>query len=198
MPVYNKSAYFSLPHIQKWTGRATARNWSRKNVNSGGGIRMGQQNELQALVSESRRIVFFGGAGVSTESGIPDFRSVDGLYSQQWKYPPETILSHTFQVWSSVAFRLPHISSAYWRRSIVRSSCSASVSARSREMRVSSLIRSSLLFSIFCTSFCRAAKSSAYPTSFDYEYRFLLQYAHKGILCPVKYFICETPSCKIP
>ena len=59
---------------------------------------MGQQNELQALVSESRRIVFFGGAGVSTESGIPDFRSVDGLYSQQWKYPPETILSHTFFV----------------------------------------------------------------------------------------------------
>jgi len=40
--------------------------------------------------------VFFGGAGVSTESGIPDFRSVDGLYNQQWKYPPETILSHTF------------------------------------------------------------------------------------------------------
>ena len=57
---------------------------------------MGQQNELQALVSESRRIVFFGGAGVSTESGIPDFRSVDGLYHQQYDYPPETILSHTF------------------------------------------------------------------------------------------------------
>ena len=65
---------------------------------------MGQQNELQALVSESRRIVFFGGAGVSTESGIPDFRSVDGLYSQQWKYPPETILSHTFFVRHTEAF----------------------------------------------------------------------------------------------
>lgn len=48
------------------------------------------------LLNESNNIVFFGGAGVSTESGIPDFRSKDGLYSQQYKYPPETILSHTF------------------------------------------------------------------------------------------------------
>ena len=47
-------------------------------------------------VEESGNIVFFGGAGVSTESGIPDFRSVDGLYNQQYKYPPETILSHSF------------------------------------------------------------------------------------------------------
>ena len=47
-------------------------------------------------VKESDTIVFFGGAGVSTESGIPDFRSVDGLYNQQYKYPPETILSHSF------------------------------------------------------------------------------------------------------
>lgn len=47
-------------------------------------------------VMESNRIVFFGGAGVSTESGIPDFRSVDGLYSQKYDYPPETILSHSF------------------------------------------------------------------------------------------------------
>lgn len=47
-------------------------------------------------VRESRRIVFFGGAGVSTESGIPDFRSVDGLYHQKYDFPPETILSHTF------------------------------------------------------------------------------------------------------
>ena len=51
---------------------------------------------LKKWVEESRSIVFFGGAGVSTESGIPDFRSVDGLYNQQWAYPPETILSHTF------------------------------------------------------------------------------------------------------
>ncbi len=51
---------------------------------------------LQKMVSESSRIVFFGGAGVSTESGIPDFRSVDGLYNQKYDYPPETILSHTF------------------------------------------------------------------------------------------------------
>ena len=51
---------------------------------------------LQQIISDSDRIVFFGGAGVSTESGIPDFRSVDGLYNQQYDYPPETILSHTF------------------------------------------------------------------------------------------------------
>ena len=51
---------------------------------------------LAGWIKESRRIVFFGGAGVSTESGIPDFRSVDGLYNQQYDYPPETILSHTF------------------------------------------------------------------------------------------------------
>ena len=51
---------------------------------------------LKQLVRESDNIVFFGGAGVSTESGIPDFRSVDGLYHQQWKFPPETILSHSF------------------------------------------------------------------------------------------------------
>ena len=52
--------------------------------------------ELQQWIDESRRIVFFGGAGVSTESGIPDFRSQDGLYHQQFAYPPEEILSHTF------------------------------------------------------------------------------------------------------
>ncbi|MDD3220471.1 MAG: NAD-dependent protein deacylase [Lachnospiraceae bacterium] len=51
---------------------------------------------LQQFVDQSKRIVFFGGAGVSTESGIPDFRSVDGLYHQQYDYPPETILSHSF------------------------------------------------------------------------------------------------------
>ena len=52
--------------------------------------------QLCTWVKESDNIVFFGGAGVSTESGIPDFRSVDGLYHQQYDYPPETILSHTF------------------------------------------------------------------------------------------------------
>lgn len=51
---------------------------------------------LKKWIDESDNVVFFGGAGVSTESGIPDFRSVDGLYNQKWKYPPETILSHTF------------------------------------------------------------------------------------------------------
>ena len=52
--------------------------------------------KLKKLVDESDNIVFFGGAGVSTESGIPDFRSVDGLYNQKWRFPPETILSHSF------------------------------------------------------------------------------------------------------
>ena len=51
---------------------------------------------LQEMIDKSSRIVFFGGAGVSTESGIPDFRSQDGLYNQKYPYPPETILSHTF------------------------------------------------------------------------------------------------------
>ena len=62
--------------------------------------------ELKALVGSSERIVFFGGAGVSTESGIPDFRSVDGLYHQKYDYPPETILSHTF------SYRNPRSSSS--------------------------------------------------------------------------------------
>ncbi len=58
---------------------------------------MGNEKEkLQEIIDGAKRIVFFGGAGVSTESGIPDFRSVDGLYNQKYDYPPETILSHTF------------------------------------------------------------------------------------------------------
>ncbi len=52
--------------------------------------------QLKEIIDRSDNIVFFGGAGVSTESGVPDFRSVDGLYHQQYDYPPETILSHTF------------------------------------------------------------------------------------------------------
>ena len=52
--------------------------------------------KLKQWVADSRQIVFFGGAGVSTESGIRDFRSVDGLYSQKFDYPPETIISHSF------------------------------------------------------------------------------------------------------
>ena len=62
---------------------------------------MGEENNrpielLKEWIADSNNIVFFGGAGVSTESGVPDFRSVDGLYNQQYAYPPETILSHTF------------------------------------------------------------------------------------------------------
>ncbi|MBR3972432.1 MAG: NAD-dependent protein deacylase [Oscillospiraceae bacterium] len=57
---------------------------------------MDKLETLKRWISESKRIVFFGGAGVSTESGIPDFRSVDGLYNQKFDYPPETIISHSF------------------------------------------------------------------------------------------------------
>jgi len=60
-------------------------------------LKMGDKiAKLQKMIDESSRIVFFGGAGVSTESGIPDFRSQDGLYRQEWKYPPETIISRSF------------------------------------------------------------------------------------------------------
>lgn len=59
---------------------------------------------LQQFVDESKKIVFFGGAGVSTESGIPDFRSQDGLYNQKWKYPPEVIISRSFFVTETAEF----------------------------------------------------------------------------------------------
>lgn len=57
---------------------------------------MEEIGKLQQMIDESTNIVFFGGAGVSTESNIPDFRSEDGLYNMKYKYPPETIISHTF------------------------------------------------------------------------------------------------------
>jgi NAD-dependent deacetylase len=57
---------------------------------------MNEISELQKIIDNTDNIVFFGGAGVSTESGIPDFRSVDGLYNQKYKYPPETIVGHSF------------------------------------------------------------------------------------------------------
>lgn len=57
---------------------------------------MEKLQELQRMIDESQRIVFFGGAGVSTESNIPDFRSSDGLYNEQYQYPPERVVSHTF------------------------------------------------------------------------------------------------------
>ena len=59
---------------------------------------------LKEMINESNNIVFFGGAGVSTESGIKDFRSVDGLYNQKYEYPPETILSHSFFIHNTEAF----------------------------------------------------------------------------------------------
>lgn len=59
-------------------------------------MRTKEVERLQEIISQCSSLVFFGGAGVSTESGIPDFRSVDGLYHQQWDYPPEVILSHSF------------------------------------------------------------------------------------------------------
>lgn len=69
--------------------------WEKRYTENRGDF-MNQIEKLQQLIDESKRIVFFGGAGVSTESGIPDFRSTDGLYHQEYAYPPETILSHTF------------------------------------------------------------------------------------------------------
>lgn len=60
--------------------------------------------QFKELVNQSDNIVFFGGAGVSTESGIPDFRSVDGLYNQKYDYPPETILSHSFYMMKTEEF----------------------------------------------------------------------------------------------
>ncbi len=66
------------------------------NLIVGGAVLKSKIEEFGELVERSHNIVFFGGAGVSTESGIPDFRSVDGLYNQRYKYPPETILSHDF------------------------------------------------------------------------------------------------------
>ena len=57
---------------------------------------MDEIERLQTIIDDSKRLVFFGGAGVSTESGIPDFRSADGLYNQQYSYPPEEIISHDF------------------------------------------------------------------------------------------------------
>ena len=59
---------------------------------------------FKKMVEECNNIVFFGGAGVSTESGIPDFRSRDGLYNQHYKFPPETILSHSFFLHNTEAF----------------------------------------------------------------------------------------------
>lgn len=65
---------------------------------------MTEQEQLQQWIEESDNIVFFGGAGVSTESHIPDFRSVDGLYNQEYDYPPETILSHSFYMHNTEEF----------------------------------------------------------------------------------------------
>ena len=61
-------------------------------------------NILQHIIDKSKKIAFFGGAGVSTESGIPDFRSIDGLYQQKWKYPPEQIISHSFFEYDPIEF----------------------------------------------------------------------------------------------
>ena len=69
--------------------------YARRNA-AGAIIYMDKIQQLQKIIDESENIVFFGGAGVSTESGIPDFRSQDGLYAQKYKYPPEQIVSHTF------------------------------------------------------------------------------------------------------
>ena len=65
---------------------------------------MSDIEKFQELIDNAKKIVFFGGAGVSTESGIPDFRSQDGLYNQKYKFPPEQIISHTFFVYRTEEF----------------------------------------------------------------------------------------------
>ena len=65
---------------------------------------MEQIEQLQKIIDEGKSIVFFGGAGVSTESGIPDFRSSNGLYMQEYRYPPEQVVSHSFFVNHTEAF----------------------------------------------------------------------------------------------
>ena len=75
---------------------------------------------LQKWLSESCRAVFFGGAGVSTESGIPDFRSVDGLYNQKYDEPPETILSHTYFTGRRLRMAAAASGKRLCRRSMVR------------------------------------------------------------------------------
>ena len=72
--------------------------------------------QLKDWINESDNIVFFGGAGVSTESGIPDFRSVDGLYNQKYKYPPERIISHLLMSAGMVCVVLELVTSIPARR----------------------------------------------------------------------------------
>lgn len=83
---------------------------------------------LQKIVDESKHMVFFGGAGVSTESGIPDFRSTDGLYNQKYDYPPETILSHTF------FDRKPDVFFKFYRDKILSCSLSAKPNAAHKKL----------------------------------------------------------------
>ena len=83
---------------------------------------------LQKIVDESKHMVFFGGAGVSTDSGIPDFRSTDGLYNQKYDYPPETILSHTFFE------RKPDVFFKFYRDKILSCSLSAKPNAAHKKL----------------------------------------------------------------
>ena len=79
------------------------------------------KKQLQEIVDECNNLVFFGGAGVSTESGIPDFRSVDGLYHMKYDYPPETILSHTFfKRHPEEFYRFYRDKCSFWMRSPMR------------------------------------------------------------------------------
>ena len=94
--IYRKAFAVGICIVKQWKERLGEQ---YMNTSQAEGI-----DQLQSWVNESKRIVFFGGAGVSTESGIPDFRSVDGLYHQKYDYPPETILSHTFFMRNTKAF----------------------------------------------------------------------------------------------
>ncbi len=95
--------------------------------------------KLRTLVAESKSLVFFGGAGVSTESGIPDFRSVDGLYRQKYKYPPEEILSHHFFVENPEEFYR-----FYWDKLVIHdakpNTCHRRLAELEREGRLQAVI----------------------------------------------------------
>ena len=112
---------------------------------------------LEKIIAESDRIVFFGGAGVSTESGIPDFRSVDGLYHQKYDYPPETILSHTF--WEEN----PEEFYRFYRDKLIVKYCTKGTPQLSaRPMPAEPEMLSSALFPCRCSASIRRSNSCAF------------------------------------
>ena len=100
---------------------------------------MTERETLKKWLDESSNIVFFGGAGVSTESHIPDFRSTDGLYNQQYDYPPETILSHSFYMRKPEEFYRFYRNKMLFPNAEPKASCAAFVFETPRDVRFSAL-----------------------------------------------------------